>query len=96
MKAFVIFYVEEISDPQQLDEYKKAAHPTLAAAGGRVVVAYGQKEVVEGNDLVGVVMVEFPSYDLAQKWYHSAAYTEVKKLRAMASRTHAVIVEARE
>ena len=96
MKAFVIFYVEEVSDPAQLDKYKQAAHPTLSAAGGRVVAAYGQKEVVEGDDLVGVVMVEFPSYEQASKWYHSEAYSEAKKLRTVASRAHAVIVEARE
>lgn len=96
MKAFVCFYVEEVSDPAKLDQYKRAAHPTLAAAGGRVVAAYGRKEVVEGSDLVGVVLIEFASYEQAQAWYHSEVYTEAKKIREFAARTHAVIFEARE
>ena len=95
MNTYVIFYVEEISDAEQLDKYKKAAHPTLSAAGGKVVAAYGRQEVVEGESLAGVVMIKFDNYEAACEWYHSAAYQEAKELRKFAARTHAVIIEGR-
>lgn len=95
MKGYVIFYVEEISDPDQLKKYQQAAHPTLRAAGGKVIAAYGRQEIVEGEQLTGVVMIEFDTYAAAQSWYHSVAYQEAKELRKFAARTHSVIVEAR-
>ena len=93
MAAYVIFYVDEISDQAQLDVYKKAAHPTLRAAGGKAMIAYGRQEVVEGAPVKGVVMLEFPTFEEAQNWYHSSVYQEAAKLRKFAAKTHAVIVE---
>jgi uncharacterized protein (DUF1330 family) len=95
MGARVIFFVEDISDPEQLDKYKSAAHPTITAAGGKVTIAYGRQEVVEGAPLKGVVEIDFPTYEAAQSWYHSESYGAAKKLRQGAARTHAVIVETR-
>jgi uncharacterized protein (DUF1330 family) len=96
MKAQVIFFVEKIHDREGLKAYQKAAHPTLEEAGGRVIVAYGRQEVVEGSDLAGVVVVEFPNYEAAQAWYHSPGYTQAAHLRKSgAAECHAVIVEAR-
>jgi uncharacterized protein (DUF1330 family) len=93
VSAYVIFFVEEISDPEQLEQYKQAAHPTLRRAGGVVRIAYGRQQVLEGAPLAGVVMVEFPSYEAAHDWYHSAEYQEVAELRTLAARAQAVIVD---
>ena len=93
MTAYVIFFVEEISDAGQLERYKQAAHPTLRSAGGSVAIAYGRQEVLEGPPLAGVVMVEFPSFEAAQQWYHSAEYQKAAELRLLATRARAVIVE---
>lgn len=95
MSAYVIFYVEDISDPDQLKKYQQAAHPVLHAAGGTVKAAYGRQEVVEGGPLKGVVMIEFDNYENARNWYHSDSYQEAAKLREFAAKTHAVIVEGR-
>ena len=95
MKSYVIFYVEEVSDPSALKAYQAAAHPTLAEHGGKVIVAYGQQEMVEGSAIKGVVEIEFPSYDAARAWYHSDGYQQAKKLRDGGVRCHAVIVEAK-
>jgi len=39
-----------------------------------VLAAYGRYEVLEGSDLEGVVIVEFPSLEAAKDWYDSPAY----------------------
>ncbi|MFO1426016.1 MAG: DUF1330 domain-containing protein [Steroidobacteraceae bacterium] len=95
MKGYVIFYVEQILDPAQLKAYQQAAHPTLVPHGGRVIIGYGRQEPVEGDPVVGVVTVEFPSYESARAWYHSGGYQSAKALRADAARCRAVIVEGR-
>jgi len=93
MKAYVIFYVESIADPELLERYKHAARPTLATAGGSVTVAYGRHEVLEGAPLAGVVTVEFPTFDAARAWYHSEAYSAASELRKSATKAHVVLVE---
>ena len=93
MTAYVIFFVEEISDASRLEQYKQAAHPTLKRAGGSVAIAYGRQEVLEGAPLAGVVMVQFPTFEAAQNWYHSAEYQKAAELRTLAARSRAVIVE---
>lgn len=95
MKGYVIFYVEEITDPKSLKDYQNAAHPTLEQHGGKVFVGYGRQEVVEGPPVRGVVSIEFPSYEAAREWYHSAAYQEAKVIRRAAVTCHAVIVEGK-
>ncbi len=93
MTAYVIFFVDEILDAAQLERYKQAAHPTLQHTGGSITIAYGRQQVLEGPPLAGVVMVEFPSFEAAHDWYHSAEYQKAAALRTLATRARAVIVE---
>jgi uncharacterized protein (DUF1330 family) len=93
--AFVIFYVDHITDPTALDPYQMAAHKTIDDHGGVVMIAYGRQEVVEGADPIGVVMLRFPSYAAAQGWYHSPEYGAAKKLREGIATCRTVIVEGR-
>jgi len=95
MSAYVIFFVDEISDEERLAVYRAAAHPTVSESGGRIIVAYGQHEVVEGDPMVGVVMVEFSSYQSAYDWYHSPRYTEAAAIRKSGSKCRVVIVNGR-
>lgn len=95
MPGYAIFQVDEILDRDRLKTYQQAAHPTLAKFGGKVIVAYGKQELVEGPALVGNVIIEFPSYEAAQQWYHSDAYSDAKQLRAGAVRCRACIVDGK-
>ena len=93
MPAYIIFYVESITDAAELERYKRAALPTLRKAGGKVTIAYGRHEVLEGALLAGVVMVEFPTYEAASAWYHSDAYHAASALRKAGATAHAVLVQ---
>ena len=96
MTAQVIFFVETILDADRLHAYQIAARATLGEAGGRVTVAYGQHEVVEGAPLAGVVVIEFPTYQAAHDWYHSPGYTMAAEIRKTGGAVcHAVIVQGR-
>lgn len=95
MSAYVMFLVDEIVSPERLREYQQKARPTVEHAGGRIVVAYGRQRIVEGEPLQGVVMVEFPTYEAAEKWYDSRSYQEAAALRREGVRCRVVIVEGR-
>ena len=95
MTAYVIFTVDKIHDPEKLNAYKRAAHPTITEKGGKVSVAYGRTEVLEGELIEGVVMVEFEDFDTASTWYHGEAYKTAKALREGAVTVRSVIVESR-
>ena len=86
----------EVKDLGLYDEYRAFVGPFLAAHSGHFVIRGGQAEVVEGNVLPRVVVVEFPSYAAAVAAYHSADYAEGKKKRLDAGAANFVIVEGVE
>ncbi|MEU6352550.1 DUF1330 domain-containing protein [Streptomyces sp. NPDC047072] len=95
-KAYVIF-TESVKDPAGMAAYGRAAGPTLAGTGARLVANDSAPETLEG-DWFGdtTVVLEFPSVEAARAWYASEAYQEARKLRQAAAETNAVIVTAAE
>jgi len=67
--------------------------PTLAGHPVTVLAAYGRQKVLEGSEVEGVVILEFPSFDEAKAWYDSPAYREVREHRFRGAHYRAVIVE---
>jgi uncharacterized protein (DUF1330 family) len=79
--AYVI-YESVVTDPERYERYKSRAAATIEAAGGRYIVRGGDMEVLEGESPAGrVVVLEFPTMQMALDWYRGADYAEVKKLR---------------
>ena len=97
MTAYVIVDVE-IRDLAQYQEYMRQVKPVIEAAGGRYLVRGGAHKVVEGNWYPRrLVVMEFPSMDVAQDFYLSPEYQALMALRLRSSITHAgVAVEGME
>jgi uncharacterized protein (DUF1330 family) len=94
MKAYFLFDNIQVNDLSKLELYKSQVVPTVEKYGGRYTVLGGQFTVVEGNwKPTYLVMLEFPSYQLAQEWYASEDYRELKSLRLSAVETNGVIIE---
>jgi uncharacterized protein (DUF1330 family) len=93
MKAYGIWQ-EEITDQPMFDAYRKEVMPTLAAFHGKFLVRGGKMTRVEGDwPFSRVVVIEFPSREAAEGWYHSPAYQKLLPLRLKASRGNFVIVD---
>lgn len=92
MAAYVIGEIE-VTDPATYQEYGKQVPATLQKFGGRFVVRGGKAEAFEGAAPKRIVVLEFPSLEQAQKWYHSAEYAPLIKLRQKASRGRLIVVE---
>jgi uncharacterized protein (DUF1330 family) len=93
MKGYVIFYLKAVRDLAGLEEYRRLAGPALQKFGGVFRVRRGRFEVLEGDPILGVVLVEFPSMDQARAWYDSAEYQQALRLRLAASGSQAVLCE---
>ena len=91
-KGYVIV-TEAIKDQAGMDAYGRAAAPSMAEAGARVLAVDASPQVLEGQWHEGrTVLVEFPSVEAAQAWYESAAYAEVKVLRLAAADCNGVLL----
>src|SRR5690554_2368746 len=97
MPAYCLVDNLEISDPDKLEEYKLGVAAVVGAYAGRYVVLGGETELVEGSwKPTFPVMIEFPSFEQARRWYHSEDYRDLKALRLSAGRFNAVLIEGLE
>lgn len=66
MAAYVIFIKEKTTNQQELDIYAKEAPAGLAGHNIVTRAAYGKNQVIEGTDVEGVAILEFPSFEEAK------------------------------
>ena len=76
-----------------VDAYGPKAQASLAGHPVKILAAYGRQEVLEGPEVEGVVIVEFPTLEAAKAWYNSPAYREAREFRFRGADYRAVIVE---
>lgn len=92
MPGYVVVNVE-VTDPQGYEEYKSLASALIAEHGGRYLARGGEAAAVEGDWLPRFVVVEFPSYEAAQRFYHSPGYRAAAAVRQRCSRSSVAIVD---
>ena len=88
MAAYVIAG-NDVTNLQSMQQYVKAAAPTLAPFGGKLLVPTIEL-LATGGDIVHlegdfkptrVVVIEFPNMERAQAWYDSDEYQAIINLR---------------
>ena len=92
MTAYLILFVEEILDPEEMAEYARKARG-IKGAGAVPLVVYGAKSVMEGPDFEGVATLSFPTMDEARAWYQSPQYQAALPHRLRGAKSRLVIVE---
>lgn len=93
MSVYMIVYLESVTDPAELAEYRRIGVPTLEASKAKFLVRNGRFEVLEGQAPQGVLMLEFPTMDDAKEWYDSPRYQEALQHRYAGARCRALLVE---
>ncbi len=92
MSAFIIVEIE-IREAEPYERYKQLAPPSIAAYGGRYIVRGGEAETLEGGwKPKRLVMLEFPTMELARAWWASPEYAEGKALRQSCADTKMILV----
>ena len=93
MAAYVIIDID-IHDKEAIVEYQKRAVPAIEAYNGKFVVRGGAITNVEGNwNPSRIVIIEFSSRELAEKWWSSTMYSEARSFRHIAAYTDMIIVD---
>lgn len=94
MPAYLISLCRQVSDRKRLEDYWASVAPAFKGVRAKPLVAYTPFEVLEGDgDFRGVVLFEFSSMEEARRWYKSAAYQEVKRLREGAAGFDLILVD---
>jgi uncharacterized protein (DUF1330 family) len=93
MPAYIVFTRESTKNVAELDAYSQQVGGSLAGHPVSVLAAYGRQEVIEGPEVEGVVILEFPTFEEAKAWYDSPAYRKVREHRFRGADYRAVIVE---
>jgi uncharacterized protein (DUF1330 family) len=93
MAAYVIGDIE-VTDQGIYDDYRRQVLATVEKYGGRFAVRGGKVEPLEGGwSPKRIVLLEFPTFEQAQKWYRSPEYAPLIKLRQKGARGRLLIVE---
>ncbi|HXY30536.1 MAG TPA: DUF1330 domain-containing protein [Gemmatimonadaceae bacterium] len=93
MPAYVIADTH-ITDQKTYEEYKRRVAPLIAKFGGRFLVRGGKHTVLEGTWRPHrLVVIEFPTIEALDTWYHSPEYAPVLALRQPAATVQLVAVE---
>lgn len=93
MTAYVIASIE-VTDAGKYQNYMALSPAAIAAAGGQFIVRGGNPKVMEGDwPRSRVVVVEFPSREAAENFYHSELYVKARAERAGAAAFSMVVVD---
>jgi uncharacterized protein (DUF1330 family) len=92
MSAYVIVGVD-VAGLDEYAEYSREVPATLEPYQGRFVVRGGAFEVIEGEwTAPRIVVLHFPSVELAKKWHESAAYQTILPIRQRNAETAFMVV----
>ena len=93
MPAYIVFTRDQTLDPSELEAYWARVKATMDGHPLKVLAAYGKHVTLEGPDVEGVVIAEFPSLEAARDWYDSPAYQEAAQHRHRGAVYRGLIVE---
>ncbi|MFA5630465.1 MAG: DUF1330 domain-containing protein [Porticoccaceae bacterium] len=94
MSAYVIFVVDEENDAEVMKTYRQSSRASLDGRDVKVITLPScNKEVLEGEDVACIVILEFPDMEQARDWYHSEEYQKWAPMRKGVSKGSAFIVD---
>ena len=87
----------QITDSAAYQAHVPRALATIARFGGRVIAGGGRVDLLEGDPMPErVFIIEFPTADVARRWYRSNDYQEALKARLSASHGRVLLLEGNE
>jgi len=94
MPAYVLFIREgQIRNPLEMQAYERIAREAPPDPKLTPLVLYGAMESLEGEAPDGVVILQFPTVEDAETWYHSPGYQAAVPHRKEGANYRAFIVE---
>ena len=92
MKGYVVCVYKSINDESALKEYAIKAKLAVEKFQGNFLVRGGKKITTEGEDSPRTVVIEFSSFEVAEKFFYSKEYQEAHSiLKGKVVRHHQII-----
>ena len=89
MKGYVVCVYKSISSEEKLKEYAIKAKAAVEKYKGKFLIRGGKSITNEGEKSPRTVIIEFPSYIVANSFYNSKEYQEAHSiLKGYAVRQH--------
>ena len=93
MSAYIVVQIN-IKNKEPYKEYLRQVTPIVEKYKGEYIVRGGNYKTMLGNwDYERTVVIKFPTYDMATKFYNSQEYFPVKKIREDNSDGNLIIIE---
>lgn len=92
MAAYVIGEAE-VTNPDAMKAYGPLIAHAIATFGGKYLARGAKPHVLEGGPAHKVLIIEFPSVDIAKAWYDSPEYAAAKAVRGRNSDLRLIVVE---
>jgi uncharacterized protein (DUF1330 family) len=93
MPAYAVANLHSVTIGPAITSYLARIDDTLAPFGGRFLVHGAKADVMEGQLVGDLVIVEFPDLQRAGAWYSSDAYQEILALRTENSDGTVVLID---
>ena len=94
MAAYIIVQENLTGDQAPFEEYRKHVIASFTPYGGKFLARGGAVTVLEGEwPYDRSVILEFPSRDAAERWYHSPEYQRILPLRLQCMASNFVIID---
>ena len=94
MAAYVVFAVTNVTDLEQLQEYRRQAVELIERTPEVRFFAGPATESLEGPPIALTVVAEMADMDAAKRWYHSDEYQKLARIRMGATEGFGFIVES--
>ena len=93
---FVAVRTAPVHDQERFDRYAVESRKALAGHELKALAVYGKLRSTDGPETDGVVIVEYPSFEAAEKWYDSPEYQNALADRLASAEYRTFIVEGRD
>ena len=96
MVTYVVVIKERTRDAAALAAYTPKAQAASEGHPMTIRAHKGRHHVIEGSEMESVTILEFPTFEEAERWYNSAPYQEALTDRLRGADYRSVIVEGCE
>jgi uncharacterized protein (DUF1330 family) len=94
MAAYIIVQENLTGDQAPFEEYRRHVIASFEPFGGKFLARGGKLTVLEGEwPYERSVILEFPSREKAEAWYHSPAYQKILPLRLKCMSSNFIIMD---
>ncbi len=92
MKGYVVCVYKNITNEEKLKEYALKARLAVEKYKGKFLIRGGKTKTNEGDNSPRTVVIEFSSFDEANKFYNSEEYQDAHLiLKGSAIRQHQIV-----